>query len=498
MRSLAAGIERYILRKEQAPSTAAHIIAILLFISIVRLGLERLPAGEIDQSFLLADLLLRVIFYTGTFFLFFTFASKFFPEQTSKVRSVVLFGMFGSLFPPFFTALFNHGGTLRYDYFYQFTWDFFSPSQAVGESIGLWLTVAIVGIYFLYRKRSLWYTIAGLAGAYIILQFSAWFLIFPTILIDGFLLHTSANSGFLAAFSINLVWMLISLGCLFYLRRESFTATFKRIPHTFIRCILVLAGAQLAGTVSPLTFVDGIMFMIGFMLIQAENDYYDKEIDSIQSRASLMTQDDLVFVRFFMLLLVLNIYIIQPMVGVLMLLFFLLGFMYNHTLFRLKRNFLGSSLVEGLAALAGLLAGIFSVQKSISGTEILWISILSVIFAVASNIKDYKDIESDKKGGIKTLYVALDKHGVSSEKTHRVLLGLLFFIYVAILVYFGIKFHPPLVALAPGIILIVFSLLPFMLISQTKRAVSSVVAITVAALFLVYVCWYLLPFFVNL
>lgn len=498
MRSLAAGIERYILRKEQAPSTAAHIIAILLFISIVRLGLERLPVAEIDQSFLLADLLIRVIFYTGTFFLFFIFASKFFPKQVTEVRSIVLFGMFGSLFPPFFTALFNHGGTLRYDYFYQFTWDFFSPSQAVGESIGLWLTVAIVGIYFLYRKRSFLYLLIGLAGAYIILQFSGWFLIFPTILIDGFLLHTSANPGFLAAFSINLVWMLISLGCLFYLRRESFAATFKRFPHTFIRCILVLVGAQLASGTSPLTLIDGIMFMIGFILIQAENDYYDKEIDSTQSRASLMTQDDLVFVRFFMLLLVLNIYIIQPMVGVLMLLFFLLGFMYNHTLFRLKRNFLGSSLVEGLAALAGLLAGIFSVQKNISGTEIFWISIISVIFAVVSNIKDYKDIESDKKGGIKTLYVALDERGISPEKTHRLVLGFLSLTYVVVLVYLGIKFHPPLVALAPGIVLIMFSLLPFVLISQTKRAVSSVVAITVAALFLGYMCWYLLPLFINL
>lgn len=493
MKNIAAKFERYIASRESLPSTAAHIIAVLLFISIVRLGLERLPTENIEQMVLPIELIIRLAFYTGTFFLFFAFAAPFFPQQTDKIRSVVLLGMFGSLFPPFFTALLAHGPHGSYSYFNTFVWHFFSPEQPVGESIGLWLTIAIVGIYFLYRKKSLLYMLAGLVGAYVILQFSGWFLTIPTIFIAQMLQHTAASTGVLLPFSINFLWIVVSLACLLLMRRRFFRATLKRFPHTLMRGILVIAGAQIAKGVTPLTLVDGIMFMIGFMLIQAENDYYDKGIDGTQSRASLITGDDLIFVRFFMLLLVLNLYIIQPALSILMGLFFLLGFMYNHPLFRLKKHFIGSSFVEGSAAFVGLLAGILSVQQSVSGAEILWVSLLSAIFALVSNIKDYKDVDADRKAGIETLHVALDARGIPPEKTQAWIICLLIAAYAGMLAWSFTFVHLPMPLILLGAVFLGLSFLPLLMLNHPKKSASSVAAVFLACIFIGYLSLWVFP-----
>lgn len=493
MSNLAAHFERYIARKEAAPSTAVHIIAILLFISIVRLGLEILPNMDIDQGFLPVSALLRILFYTGTFFLFFAFASLFFAKEIEKVRSIVLIGMLGSLFPPFITLLFPHSTHGDFDYFSHFSWNFFSSSQPVGEGIGLWLTIAIVGIYFFYKKRTSSYLFAGLAGAYALLQLSGWFLMVPTGILQHALKPLFPDAPYIAAFSVNIVWFVVILACFAFTRSNAMSATLKRFPHTLMRGALVFVGAQLAGGFTAFSAIVAMSYMAGFMFIQAENDFYDKKLDAATSRESAISGDDLLFIRFFMALFVLNFWILNFEESLLLGLFFLLGFFYNHPSFRLKRHFIGSSLIEGGAAFLGILAGIFSIQRGVSASELGIIALLAAIFAVISNIKDYKDFAGDKKMGMQTLYVWLSQQGISPERLHGAIIALMSAVYASSIAMFFFFFHVPISLLAPLLILLVISALPLFLIGRSRASLSSSAAVAVAGIYLCYTAFFILP-----
>jgi 4-hydroxybenzoate polyprenyltransferase len=277
-------------------------------------------------------------------------------------------------------------------------------------------------------------------------------------------------------------------------RYRFFAATLKRFQHTGIRLILVLFGAQLAGGANFLSLLEGIIFMLAFMLIQAENDYYDKELDAATLRASSITQDDLIFVRVFMALLALIFWFIQPLFSILLVIFFLLGFVYNHPAFCFKKYFITASLVEGGAAFIGMFAGVFSAGNSLDGTDILWITGVALIFAVLANIRDYKDFIGDKKMGIKTLYVTLQARGVAPQKTHFALIGFSIFIHIVV-VAFSLYLHLALPLIVIGFLLLIASPFPFLLISHPKKSASSTSTVAQAGLLLLFVAFGMLPAF---
>jgi len=115
------------------------------------------------------------------------------------------------------------------------------------------------------------------------------------------------------------------------------------------------------------------------------------------------------------------------------------------------------------------------------------------IFALLANVRDYKDFEADKKGGIRTLYVVLSERGISPQTTHRIVLGSFSLTYFAVLAYFGLAFHPPLLVLLSGAAIVACSLSPLMLVSPKEKTISSTAGVTIAAVFLTYTCFYLLP-----
>jgi 4-hydroxybenzoate polyprenyltransferase len=494
MKSIAARIEKYILKKEQVPSTALHVAASLLFIGIARYCLEVFPDTHPNHAFFAMGVVVNFAFYIGSFFLFFLLLSTAFPHEIARARSVVLLGMFGGLLPPLITPFFSsqiHG----YGYMFEFAWNFAPPGQIIGQSIGLWCTTFVVGAYFLYKKRTLLSFLFGFAGAYAVLQFSQWFITIPGTRI-GDMLRAARPDIVPIYFNpviYSLLWTAVSLACFLWIRREYMRATVARFPHTIMRFLVVLLGAAIGGGINAYTILIGIVYALGFMLIQAENDYYDKELDALNGRESSITYDDVVFVRLFMLVPTVTLILIFPSQGVMLALFFLLGFIYNHSAFRYKKHFVTATLVEGGLAFAPLVAGAFTAGDSMSPMIFSCIIAATVIFALLANVRDYKDFSADKKGGIRTLYVTLSERGFSPEKTHRLMLGLFSLIYTLVLAYFGFRFHPALSTFVPGAGIVACSAFPFILVSQKSKNASSVAAVTVAALFLAYTCFYLLP-----
>lgn len=492
MKKLAAALERYLLKKEEIPSTALHVVVGLLFVGVLRLGLEQLPNPHIQKYYLLSGFNNTLAFYTATFFLFAWFAALFFPKEIARVQSVVLFGIFGGLIPPLLTHILPHETYMPYSYFSDFRWDFVAPYQPIGETVGLWLMIGVIGLYFWFKKKNISTVLLGVAGAYALLQCTVWVLAIPADHLQQ-LLKTAWPDPVFSPFSMDMVLIVAAFVALVVVRYHSFKATFRKFHHSLTRGILVLFGAQIAGAANWVSLFDAVIFIFAYVLIQAENDYFDKDIDRVTNRESAITADDLIYVRFFMALLVLTVYMVQPAVSILLGLFFLFGFAYNHPALRFKSGFLKASFVEGSTAFVCVLSGIFSVPKDGVGSAELWLAIaVGVIFAIISNIRDFKDFAGDKKKNIRTLYVVLEERGIPPQQTQVRIISIASFIYATSLIVLFMLHMPAHVLLVCGVFFLI-SFIPFFLISHRKNSLSSIITVAQAALFLVYTAFFVLP-----
>lgn len=88
-------------------------------------------------------------------------------------------------------------------------------------------------------------------------------------------------------------------------------------------------------------------------------------------------------------------------------------YIYSASPLRLKRVPLLSSFLISMACLSSVLAGFFflSANKTVQAFPQLLIPGIIIMFTLAVNIRDVKDIEGDKKEGIKTLPVIFGNHG---------------------------------------------------------------------------------------
>ncbi len=485
---------------ETFPSTPTHIIASLLFISIGRWCLENVLVQPLPQFLFVMRLVTLLTLYAGSYFAYTWFASLFFKHKDfERIRSVILASMFGGLIPPLLFFFFPHSSTGSYDYFNDFTWNFISPMQPLEESVGIWLTVATVALYFLYKKRTVLSFVAGAAAAYVLAQFSGWFVIIPWQYLNHAISVARPDLNYPMPFSMDLVWVFIGISAFTLLRRRALQATLKRFHYSLIRGVIIGIGALLAGSINTLTVVEAVIFVVAGMLIQAENDYYDKEADSASARESTLTAEDLILVRFFMVLLVLPFIFIQPVFSILLGGFFLLGFVYNHPAFRFKKHFATASLIQGLATFLSLLLGIFSVGDfEVHTPQILLAIVISVIFGIISNIKDYKDVEDDRKAGIQTMYVVLSEHGISAKKTQAIMAVVLGILYGAVVIFSFFFFRPGPATLFFGSALVLTSPLPLSLLNHPRRSASSIAMGIEATLFLVYVVVAIFPLVVSM
>ena len=414
--------------------TPIHLVFAFLFIGLFRAVLEQIALGGTETDIMAFLPIHAVSFYFATFFLFFSVLARLLPIPKKKLRNFIFVGLFLALVPPLLDILFFSSSLdfRAYSYFDSFALTFFDSSQSIGESVILWLTVGVTAaIAWLKTRRVAWAAVGGVV-AYGLLQF----LLFGSSVIgDGLIQSSGGFSDSNGYFS--LVFLLIGFICMIAVYWDTFKATVKRAHHALVFGALVVVGAQFVtqsfALMTPLVLLEAGIFAFAFFLAQAENDFYDKDLDALTGRESKIGKDDLYFIRFLQIALILSAALVDISMVPFLLFFFVLSFGYSHHAIRLKRNCIGGSFTEGLLCLICLMTGIYSLDITnpvwndasfvIAHGSVLWLFVLIAAgFALCSNLKDYKDFKGDLKGGITTLYVFLyTRWRIAPQTTNRIL-----------------------------------------------------------------------------
>jgi 4-hydroxybenzoate polyprenyltransferase len=278
---------------------------------------------------------------------------------------------------------------------------------------------------------------------------------------------TAMNEGLLnLAFDklmigINTIFALLASLFLFFLgTRKKFIAIIKnsRPERIFHFLLLFVFGSALASSPFFVNWIDVVSYALAFIAFVAvwmfsvcQNDIYDEEIDRVANpNRPLATRDlsknDLeIASKIFLILGFASAYAAGHYILFFVSFFLLVYYIFSNPPLRLKR-FVGlNSFLVSLACLAIILAGFFLVSpnKNILAFPFSLVLAIVVFFATVSNIRDIKDVEGDRVGGIKTLPVLL---GI--KKSKKLIAGIICFFFLLIPWYFHLPslFIPSIVA----------------------------------------------------
>lgn len=260
---------------------------------------------------------------------------------------------------------------------------------------------------------------------------------------------TTLSMVFLCINVLLLVW------CFFLYSPRKLFAVFKnfrflRIIHYYI---LLSLGIYLGIHVSGKTPIGSLFDLMSFVSLFLsflfaglfsvwENDEVDVEIDKKSNKDRPLAKNifnitEWINLKYLFLFISLNFAFLNGLYSfVFILLFILIYHIYSAPPLRLKK-FIGiSSLLIASNALLTILMGFFlsSGTEDLSAFPVKYIFGILVIFILAENVKNIKDIKGDKKEGIKTLPV------IFGEKNGKLITGILLFFSV-IIVPFIILFN---------------------------------------------------------
>ncbi|MDD5397066.1 MAG: UbiA family prenyltransferase [Candidatus Moranbacteria bacterium] len=111
-------------------------------------------------------------------------------------------------------------------------------------------------------------------------------------------------------------------------------------------------------------------------------------------------------------------------------------YIYSSKPLRLKRHFISSSILIGLATVSTVMAGFFLVShnQQIKAFPISAIFIIGIVQALLSNLKDIKDYAGDKKEGIRTIPV------IFGEKKAKIIITIIYaLVFIFLPFYFQFK-----------------------------------------------------------
>lgn len=430
-------------RIEQLRIGARHVVAAAVFVGTLRFFME-LFMSTWDGGIVDVDPIVvvhSIAFYFGTFMLLLAAFSVLLHKYQKEIFPVLFVGIFAGLLPPLVDMVLPHANH-RYNYFLEFSPTLFSAAQPVGESLVVWLLVFCSGVYAWYRSGVAAYFVFGAAVTYGAAQFGGWFV----ALVGTYVFNLSASAFALTPILFGqaqefpseqhfllmqtlmvLLWVSIAFVS-FLAYRPSVALALGKRPFAALWGVLLIGGAALSGNVHIYVVLQAFAVSLAFMLVQAENDYYDKSADAKAGRASTISSEDLIFIRMLMVLLPLAFLFFNPSFGVVLGLLLFLGFLYNTDGFRLKKHFLSASLIFALSVFLVLLSGYFDFNTLADAEALPLLALFAFAAGAVLNFRDYKDVSEDKHAGVETLYVVLQRYGIRPESTHKVLLtGLIVF-----------------------------------------------------------------------
>lgn len=249
-----------------------------------------------------------------------------------------------------------------------------------------------------------------------------WIFIVLQLFIIFILPNLKYRKAFLENFPLTRIiyWSIISLIGIYISQKNYISIDFKNITTLSSFCVIFLLG------------------VLNTLVAICINDKEDIKIDKVSNPSrplvqGLVTEKELN--KFMLALIILIIFGLATMNTTVT--FFLIFtqmtyYLYSARPLRLKRNFMSSSLIIGLASASMAIAGFFftSVNQHISAFPIEAIFIIAITFAILSNMKDIKDYEGDKQEGIQTMPVFF---GLENSKKIMAFLYAMIFISIPLL-----------------------------------------------------------------
>jgi len=221
--------------------------------------------------------------------------------------------------------------------------------------------------------------------------------------------------------------LLFQLALLFFIFKPKFFTAIKNnlrleriLFWSIIATIGIVLNQRLFGPINFSNTINIIILAIFFSLIALNawlaiciNDAEDIAIDEVSNpnrplvKKEVSIGDWKKFQTILTVLVVLGTAIMNHAAGFLLILAQMAYYLYSAKPLRLKKHFLTSSILIGIASVAISMAGFFLVSpdQHLSSFPIQAVIIIGFSFALISNFKDIKDFKGDNHAGIQTIPV---------------------------------------------------------------------------------------------
>jgi len=448
------------------PLSIGGLIVLRLFIEVF-LAVQGQP---LSIGNLVVEYIQSLLFFFLVFCLIWLSISFVLAENPRKYANFALFGFWLVLLPPIIDMLKTQGQVYWSFYVlndWQGVWSqFFSffgnfPSGIVYFGTKVTFFVAILGVFGLIRFRFKSYFKAAF-GAF--LAYLSIFLMgnFPNFLAfayyslgkgqDLLSIQTYQVAQFLAsparifglesipiryafAYNLNLFYYIFLIFCLFLLfflvSREKFIAVLKnfRYPQVIYHGGLFFTGLGLGLLRYPENYALNIFSMTAILVLLAGiflawkasiivNDIYDFRIDSISGPwrplpKKIFTLDEYKSLGIIVFLLALLAGLsVGLQFAVLIVIYEIIAFFYSGEPYRLKRFPGIATFISSICSLIILFMGFIMVsgRQNIAGLTWRVILLIIIAFTLSLPIKDFKDIEGDRKFGVWTLPVIFGEY----------------------------------------------------------------------------------------
>jgi len=429
------------------------------------------------------------LFFFLSFLLIWIFLAFVLKENPKRLSRLMLLALPLLLLPPIMDLI-KTGGAV-YGSFYLISapkelWlqfiSFFGhlPSGIVyfGTRINFALSIVLLVIIVFIKTKSIWKTLLSGFGTYCILFFMA---AFPSLFYLGkcffdqncslaqiksfqivsFFAKDSVSSfvntdiSMIVVYKISLIYffmVVLGLFLLFWrMNKLKFISVMAnwRYPQVIYLSGLLLIGSGLGFLAYPESLKYNFFSASAFLVLLVSvwlawkasvvtNDIYDFEVDKISNSNRPLSSEKLSFeeyksigiVCFFLSLL--GSFSVGPTFGFLMIVFHIIAWFYSVPPFRTKRIPFLATLNSSLAAIVVLFMGFifFSGSNDLQGLSPRIIFLLIITYTLCLPIKDFKDIEGDKKDQIKTIPV------IFGEEKGRLIVGISFFASYILSVFF--------------------------------------------------------------
>jgi len=357
------------------------------------------------------------------------------------------------------------------------------PGITMGIQVTAFLILSLLGLFILKNTNNIFKSAIGVLWGYLFLFFCA---IIPSIValpyiwqnqIDSAekIYNSALNSGliqvtrqalplslttanqqafFHAIFMAQSFWLLVVIQLFFIFilpnlkYRKMFLENFpytRIIYWTFIALIGIYLNQKTFVTIELINITTLISFATIFLLgvlntlfAVCINDIEDIKIDIISNSKRPLANNDVSLLQWknFSYVLLILIVLGLATMNTTVIFFFILTqmayYIYSARPLRIKRHFVSSSIIIGLASVTVAMAGFFfvSADQHITSFPLKAIAIIVFVFSFFSNMKDIKDYAGDKNEKMQTMPVVF---GLENSKRIIAFLYSVVFIFIPIL-----------------------------------------------------------------